>query len=143
MNFVLLRKRKSMINRSKRKLNLTQSGILERARAFQLGVTLHERRSAFCRCYCTNTHANDFYNSFLLWFFSLFPCYFEEELSIGTACWALRFLEGLIVTVFINVCIFNKWTCLSVTVRAVCSVGSVKDQRTPSEYEMKRTGTRL
>ena len=48
-----------------------------------------------------------------------------------------------IVTVFINVCIFNKWTCLSVTVRTVCSVGSVKDQRAPSEYEMKRTRTRL
>ena len=44
MIFVLLRKPKSMINRSKRKLNLTQSGILERARAFPLGVTLHERR---------------------------------------------------------------------------------------------------
>ena len=57
MIFVLLRKPKSM---SKRKLNLTQSGILERARAFQLGVTLHERRSVFSRCYCTNAYANDF-----------------------------------------------------------------------------------
>ena len=62
--FVLLRKPKSMMNRSKRKLNLTQSGILERAGAFQLGVTLHERRSAFCRCYCTNAYANDFCGSF-------------------------------------------------------------------------------
>ena len=140
--FVLLRKRKSMINRSKRKLNLTQSGILERARAFQLGVTLHERRSTFCRCYCTNAYANDFCSSFLLRFFSVFPCYFEEEFSIGPACWAPRFLGGPIVTVFINVCVFNKWTCLSVNVRTVCSVGSVKDQRTP-EYEMKRTRTRL
>ena len=58
--FVLLRKPKSMMNRSKRKLNLTQSGILERAGAFQLGVTLHERRSAFCRCYCTNAYAKVF-----------------------------------------------------------------------------------
>ena len=79
MIFVLLRKPKSMINRSKRKLNLTQSGILERARAFQLGVTLHERRSAFSRCYCTNTYANDFCSSFLLWFFGVFPCYLRRS----------------------------------------------------------------
>ena len=80
MIFVLLRKPKcKIIEVLKRKLNLTQSGILERARAFQLGVTLHERRSAFCRCYCTNAYANDFCSSFLLWFFIVFPCYFEEE----------------------------------------------------------------
>ena len=109
MIFVLLRKPKSIINRSKRKLNLTQSGILERTRAFQQGVPLHERMSAFFRCYCTNAYANDFCSSFLLWFFSVFPCYFEVEFSIGTACWALRILGGPIVTVFLNVCISNKW----------------------------------
>ena len=58
MILVILRKRKFMTNRSK--LNLTQSAILERARAFQLGVTLRERRSAFSRCYCTNTYVNNF-----------------------------------------------------------------------------------
>ena len=84
MIFVLLRKPKSMIIEVS--VNLTQSGILERARAFPLGVTLHERRSAFCRCYCTNAYANDFCSSFLLWFFIVFPCYFEEEFSIGPAC---------------------------------------------------------
>ena len=51
---------------------------------------------------------------------------FEEELSVGTACWALRYLGGPIVTVFINVCMFNKWTCLAVTVRTVYAVGSVR-----------------
>ena len=87
MIFVLLRKPKcKIIEVLKRKLNLTQSGILERARAFQLGVTLHERRSAFCRCYCRNAYANDCCSSFLLWFFIVFPCYFEEEFSIGPAC---------------------------------------------------------
>ena len=91
-----------MINRSQ--LNLTQSAILERASAFQLGVTLHERRSAFSRCYCANLYVNNFCRSFV--FFLVFQC-------------------------------------LSVTVTNVCSLGSLKGQRTPSECEMKRTCTRL
>ena len=64
-------KPKFMINRSQ--LNLTQSAILERASAFQLGVTLHERRSAFSRCYCANLYVNNFCRSFVvLWFFSVY-----------------------------------------------------------------------
>ena len=44
--------------------------------AFQLGVTLHERTSAFSLCYCTNTYVNDFCRSSLFWFFSVvsFQC---------------------------------------------------------------------
>ena len=87
--------------RVKKKSNLTQSAILESARAFQLGVTLHERRSPFSRCYCANSYVNNFCRSFVFLVF------------------------------------------LSITVRNVCSLGSLKGQRTPSECEMKRTRTRL
>ena len=55
---------------------------------------------------------------------------------------------SLAVTVQIhdNFCrsfVFLVFQCLSVTVRNVCSLGSLKGQRTPSECEMKRTRTRL
>ena len=80
MIFVILRKPKSMINRSKRKLNLPQSGILERARAFQVGVILHERRSAFSYCYCTNTYANDFVVHSFCGFSVCFPAILRRSL---------------------------------------------------------------
>ena len=58
-----------------KKSNLTQSAILESARAFQLGViTLHERRSPFSRCYCANSYVNNFCRSFVFFGFSIDNC---------------------------------------------------------------------